>query len=327
MTDRLRIVLVGDTREPLDEAMKKTAAKVSALLAARHDVLEFNPLQARKAAQWSAVRRFRPDAILYVPGPSLFSFPIARALRRLGGARALLMVATHPKRMGPRWVRRWLRPDRVLVHSARTRRLFESAGLETRPLPLGVDTSRFRPADAATRRHLRRKYGLPEADTIALHVGNFRPGRNLMALAGCVRPGWQALAVGSTTIAADASELRGLRAAGVLAWDHYIPAVHEVYQLADVYVFPVVHAHNAIDFPLSVFEARAAGLPVASTRFGALPEFLSNDPGVVWVDDPSGIGEAAKTAAALQEPPNASFTWDRTVREIEGHLRELLERA
>ena len=50
----------------------------------------------------------------------------------------------------------------------------------------------------------------------------------------------------------------------------YMQDNHEIYQLADYYVFPTKDKFASIEFPLSVFEALSCGIPVFYRNFGAL---------------------------------------------------------
>lgn len=45
-----------------------------------------------------------------------------------------------------------------------------------------------------------------------------------------------------------------------------------MYQLSDLYIFPVIFEGGCIGIPLSILEARACGIPVMSTEFGGLKE-------------------------------------------------------
>jgi glycosyltransferase involved in cell wall biosynthesis len=66
--------------------------------------------------------------------------------------------------------------DLVLSVSPFLTARYREAGLPSnrlRPAPNGVDTDRFRPADAAERAKLRQSFGWPEADPVVLFVGFF----------------------------------------------------------------------------------------------------------------------------------------------------------
>ena len=67
---------------------------------------------------------------------------------------------------------------------------------------------------------------------------------------------------------------RDLEAAGVRVLRENLPAIHELYQLADVYLFPVQRADAAMEIPLSVLEAMAVNLPIITTPFGRLTELF-----------------------------------------------------
>jgi glycosyltransferase involved in cell wall biosynthesis len=69
----------------------------------------------------------------------------------------------------------------------------------------------------------------------------------------------------------------------------YIEAIHEIYQLADLYVFPVEERLGSIEVPLSVLEAMASNLPVISTKFCGLPRMFKEGDGLFFVDNRNEI--------------------------------------
>lgn len=80
--------------------------------------------------------------------------------------------------------------------------------------------------------------------------------------------------VGSTSTSQDKQLKDDLENAGIKIIAGYIEHIEELYQLSDVYVFPVKNDHSAIEFPLSVLEAMACNLPVVTTTYGSLPDFF-----------------------------------------------------
>ena len=327
----LRICLVGHDEGAIDEGMKKVAASLRRELSRRHEVLVFNPTRAGAPAQWSALRRFRPHLVHYIPGPSAMSFALARALRAAAGGCPLVMSAIHPKDVGPAWLHRALRPDLFLVQSPRVERLFEATRAPIRYLPLGVDLERFRPVEAARKAALRKELELPEGKPVALHVGNLREGRNVRILAGLAERGFEVVVVGSTSVEQDEDVSTFLQERGVRVWRRYFPRVEEVYQAADLYVFPVRRSENAIEFPLSVLEAMGAGLPVVTTPFGGLPRFLEASEGLAWLDRDEDLAPLAEEMLRRDARGNRAvaerFTWDAVARSLESHYRSLLEGA
>ena len=63
----------------------------------------------------------------------------------------------------------------------------------------------------------------------------------------------------------------------------YIPCIEEIYQMSDVYFFPVKTMGHCIDIPLSCLEAAACNKPVITTEYGEMSEF-SETPGFYFID-------------------------------------------
>lgn len=76
-----------------------------------------------------------------------------------------------------------------------------------------------------------------------------------------------------------------LIASGCLVWRRHFPNIEELYQLADLYAFPVTDILGSIELPMSVMEAMACNLPVILTKFGALPRILEEKEGLVFVNE------------------------------------------
>ncbi|HEX6492856.1 MAG TPA: glycosyltransferase, partial [Candidatus Dormibacteraeota bacterium] len=116
-----------------------------------------------------------------------------------------------------------------------------------------------------------------------------------------------------------------LEESGVIVLRGYREDIAELYRLVDCYAFPTESTDFAIATPLSVVEAMASDVPVATTRLGALPERFA-DPGVRFVD--SGQELAAAVLAQLElRPPTRHlaepYSWSaQAVR-----LLDLLETA
>ena len=82
--------------------------------------------------------------------------------------------------------------------------------------------------------------------------------------------------------------------------DTYLRNVQEVYQLADVYLFPVQEIENCIDIPLSVLEAASCNLPIVTTEYGELASFIGQE-GFLFTADLSSnsLNEALETICLL----------------------------
>ena len=102
--------------------------------------------------------------------------------------------------------------------------------------------------------------------------------------------------------------------------DTYLPHVEELYRLADVYLFPVVAAHNCIDVPLSALEAAACNLPVVATPYGELKELLGKD-GFYEIEsfEPEKLNATIRLALEERKQPRdhvLAYDWDLAVEYI-----------
>ena len=139
----------------------------------------------------------------------------------------------------------------------------------------GVDTEKFIPVSTEKSKELKIKYGFSPDKPVILHVGHLNEGRNIGELLN-ISEEYQILLVTSTlTKNEQNAELKKALQSkqNIKIIDYYIPDIQEIYQLADLYFFPVVEEGNCIDIPLSCLEAAACNLPVVTTSYGAMNEF------------------------------------------------------
>lgn len=198
----------------------------------------------------------------------------------------------------------------------------DSLGSQVEYLKTGVDTEKFRPVSKDRKRELRRKYGFSEDATIVLHIGHMQPGRNVSQLLS-LETDLQGVLVTSTYAAgAQNQELRQsmLGKENLTILDSYIPDIQEICQLADVYLFPVVKAHNCIDVPLSVLEAAACDLPVVATPYGELQELLGKDGFYELTSfEPEMLNAQLRKACAEQKKPRQhvlEYDWNLAIEKI-----------
>jgi len=152
------------------------------------------------------------------------------------------------------------------------------------------------PVSEQKKRALRGAYGLPEGRPIVLHVGHVRANRNLDCLLDAQRSGrYQVVVIGSPSQSEPGELRKRLEGGGCIVRTDFLPNVEEMYQAADAYVFtvkPVAPAEyprryqevGVIDFPLSILEAMANGLPVVTTRHDAVDYFLGDVSGLRYFD-------------------------------------------
>lgn len=155
----------------------------------------------------------------------------------------------------------------------------KEVGCEATYLKTGVDTGKFRPVSQKEKSALRRKYGIGDSEKIVLHVGHLKEGRNVGQLLK-IGEEYHVILVASTLTKNERDDrLRSAleKKTNIRIIDTYVERIQELYQLADVYFFPVQEQGNCIDAPLSALEAAACNLPVVATPYGELKELLGKD--------------------------------------------------
>jgi glycosyltransferase involved in cell wall biosynthesis len=274
-------------------------------------------------------RRERFDMVLYIPLSGLTAFGVARgALLRLVTGSPVIAIGLQERSVGRAhaFLSVFGKPDLVLSPAAAVRERLERIGIETDFIMPGYDGRLFKPASPALRAQLKAKYDFPRDRYIVLHVGHIKESRNLEVLlryrgwgpdvqpvvkAGEIDPSWA----------------HRLRMAGIIVIDEYLGEVHELYQAADCYLFPVSSSTGAVEIPLSVIEACACNLPVLTTRFGALPTTIREGSGFCFYDRVSEIQEKI-AALRLARPDTAAkvadFSWEQVFRtRLSPHMKML----
>jgi glycosyltransferase involved in cell wall biosynthesis len=261
--------------------------------------------------------RQHPGAIVYLYPVTLGALMRARLLRLFGhGAPvAMIALASHPLGRLSRAFGRLLGPDVALVASEAERLKLDWLAAVVDVLPIAVDLDRFRPPEPGEKQRLRRAWGLPVDGRIALHVGHLVRARNLHVLTTLAsRESITPVLVASHVRDSESADLLvELRRGGVIVLDGYQPRVEELYRAADCYVFPSRHWGGGIEMPLSVLEAMASDLPVASTWFGALPERFKDAAGVCFAEDDEELVQAV--ARLIKDRPHTrhlveQHSWD-----------------
>jgi len=336
--ERIAIVC-EDISRPIDEGFKKATVRLAAALKAlvsESAVFTQEPAGAAIDAHtlpgnkflWDRTfsRRLRdldPDVILYVPQAAATPMSIARgaSLRSQSAGKPVALLSlqrrTYPAFLKP--LLKALGPDLMLVLSTSGLEAVRGIGCKARRVPLGVDSEVFKPAEPGAKRNLRAKYGIPEG-RIVLHVGHISPGRNLKVLRGLADGATKVLVVSSTTTRRHPEVEAMLRTPQIILMDTYIEHIEEIYRLADGYLFPTFSATDAIDIPLSVLEAMATNLPVATTAFGGLPDLFASGEGLFICTTEDGLVEAAgkmldsKTIATRNSI--LGLSWDNAARSV-----------
>jgi glycosyltransferase involved in cell wall biosynthesis len=271
----------------------------------------------------------RPDLLIYAPRSGLTGTGLLKSVllkRKAGRPVAVIALQVAPTGRAHRAISLWSAPELVLSPVREMREALENLRINTDFIMPGYDPDLFTPVDGDTKKALRSRFGIPPESYVVLHVGHVKENRNLQAFlryrdwgrdvrpvikAGEVEPVWR----------------DHMRQAGVIVIDEYTDYIHQIYQAADLYLFPVSERTEALEFPMSVIEACACGLPVLTTRFGALPELLEDGGGLEWF---SRVAEIPSKISSLREAPGntrskvADLSWERMFdRYLSDHLRSL----
>lgn len=285
---------------PYDEGIKKTVYNLFLDLDKNYElqvicrygfekdnihVIDVNSLFFSKEVK-SLIRNFNPDSLIYLPFQSstfasylrlnIFSFFANRS--------KVIFIALQPK-LQKRWQQfmiRFIKPKFALTPSPVLKQFWDKIGIQNTLIPLLTDLKIFTPIDGIDlKQNLRKKYKLPNDSLIISHMGHLNEGRNLKPLIPLQENGIQIVIVGSSSTPEDAKGKITLKEellnSGIIIFNKFIENIEEIYQLSDIYIFPVVAKNSSIGMPLSILEARACGIPVITTDYGSVKTFLKDD--------------------------------------------------
>ena len=203
-------------------------------------------------------------------------------------------------------------------------------------LPLGVDTTVFKPDGERSRREIRERLGLPLDRPVFLYVGRFSPDKDTaLLLRGWMKIGermktpWTGVMVGDGQMT-EVVETFVRHNPNV----RRVPFVKKPEELADWYRAAdlLIHPGRWETFGLVLLEAQACGLPVVGFRGGAMEEQAAELDSWSTEKSSSGLAESViKKAARLQESDRSQaakfvaerFSWERTF----GRQMEVYERG
>ena len=283
----MKICLIGEYSANLEEGMRKTAFYLSKELSKHHQVL---PLDVKKIFFrdfWRRIKGFNPQIIHYIPGPSVKSLMIVKAIAFYYKDAKTVVSATHPSPFRfSKAIIPLLKPDLVLTQSNDSEKMFNDLGFKTKFLPGGVDIEKFAPVSKDIKEKLREKYGIDKEKFVILHVGSIKEGRGIEIFEKIQTEGNQVIIIGSRLTGIEKQVYRGIKEKGCKVWVRYCKDIEEIYTFSDCYLFPTppLNKLNSIEMPLSVLEAMSCNLPVITTKFGALPKVFKEGDGLFFVD-------------------------------------------
>ena len=324
----MKICLLGEEKGIMDEAMRITTLHLAQELSSCHEILVQDPRGALSRRFWKRLKRFDPQIIHYIHGPSIGSLLLLKILSLVCPGAREVMSATHPyfpflaAGLIP-----LLKPDIILTQSRETEKRLQKLGCRTEFLPSGVDLERFTPATTETKIALREKYGIARDKFVILHVGAISKGRNIRLLSKLKKEGDQVLLIGSPSAGIDGELSRELQESGCLVWTDYIPEVEEIYALSDCYIFPVENKESSIEMPLSVLEAMACNLPVICTRFGALARVFQEGEGLIFTntDFPDKVEEVKGGLEVRTRERVLPYSWQNIALKLKEIYSNILD--
>lgn len=171
------------------------------------------------------------------------------------------------------------------------------AGNNASYIKTGVDTNKFHPVEQNTKLSLRKKYGIDENTKVVLHVGHLNEGRNIQQLLKLSEEYFVVLVTSTLTKNEQDMQLKEafLKRKNTLLIDTFVEHIEEIYQLSDLYLFPVIEAGHCIDVPLSVLEAASCGISVLTTDYGEAKAF-KNCEGFTFTHSFENINELVNEA-------------------------------
>ena len=267
----------------------------------------------------------KKEELLYIPSPAKM-LPLAVRLLVLSRAvkAGVSVVLTMPFAVKPLSKKLLLASGaKILALCEKTKQYYSQAlDIPVRRLCAGVDAQRFCPVSAQEKEALRQQYGLPAEKPIVLHVGHLKKGRNVAQLLNLPEKFHGVLVVSPHTAGEQDGKLKAqlLEKKNITLIEDYIPQIQQIYQLSDVYLFPVVQEEACIDSPLSALEAAACGIPVVTTDFGEMKSLLDKE-GFYQISsfDPeqlTGLLEQAIGEKKDPRPAVLAYDWQNAVNTL-----------
>jgi glycosyltransferase involved in cell wall biosynthesis len=237
--------------------------------------------------------------------------------------------------------------DAFVAMSEAIRREFVAAGVSPERiahLPHGVDTRRFRPAEAGERSRLRWLLGRGESEVVFCYTGRLLRGKGLETLLSAFgevareSPEAHLVIVGSgegQALSVEGALRDEVRRSGLQARVTFAGRrddVEECLRAADVFVFPSLNEALGI----SLVEAAACGLPAVASRTGGIVDVVRDGNTGLLVDpgDAPGLAAAMRRllgdasqrqalGAAARERAVARFDFDASVAQYRALFAEV----
>jgi glycosyltransferase involved in cell wall biosynthesis len=269
--------------------------------------------------------RKNKQSVLYIPFASNTK---ASALRTLflslytGRKVDVLFVLRFSMSVSTKYILK-LSGARIIALSEEAYKFYDSQIGKAVYLKTGINTKQFIPVNAEKKQELRKKYAVEDGKRVLLHVGHLKNGRNIDKLLNVSEKYHVFLVVSSVTESEKDEELRKKlnNRPYTTIIDSYLEHIEEVYQMADVYLFPVQQCENCIDVPLSVLEAASCNIPIVTTNYGELKAF-NKEKGFRFISqfDNNSLNSALDEMSSMKNINNREsvleYDWDNSVERL-----------
>lgn len=280
--------------------------------------LLFNPLF------YETLKDQQHTSILYIPEASATLFSIIRAkLINYFTGKDVFILALQPREYSliTKHLVSLFSPRCIIAQSLKSASILSNYGVHNAILPLGVDDRKYCSVSAEVKFRIRDKYKIDRTKIVLLHVGHIQHSRNLdwLILVKKANPDLEIVIVGSTYNDDDERLYSRLLRSHIRIIREHIPQMEELYHLSDYYVFPVLSNNGAIETPLSVVEAMACNLPIATTKFGSLPDTFKEDNDFIYVNSVQDILNAInrkRVSPCRNREKIHAFTWETIARKL-----------
>jgi len=328
----MKVCLIGDFSENLDEGLKNIAHHIADNLSKNIDVqlLKVNVKNIISLEILRGIKKYRPDIIHYIPGPTNKSIILLKFIKTyLKYDVKIVLSAPLPMFRDITLKLLNFKPDYVFASSKDLKERMDILDIPSHLLPNGVDMEKFTPvSDFNEKVKLREKYGIQKDRFTLLHVGHIMTNRNLEILTKLSKDA-KVVIVASKYIKIDYKLLKNLRNAGCRIFQGHFPNIEEFYQLSDCYLFPV-KKWDSILCPLSVMEAMSCNLPVVTTDFEGIKTFFEEGNGLIFAEKEEelieGIGSIKKGNISIATREKVErYSWQNISGEIIQVYKDLMD--
>lgn len=291
-----RILLIGDTGEILDEGARVITNKFYEGLRKKYQVKLIDTKDLKRLKTYGEISKYKPDIIHYLPGPKLRSIMITWFLSKINKTKAFISTPNPTLNKIELFFGHFFQPDLLFCQSLRQEKIFNQFGFRTQFLPNGIDIEKFYPVNEDIKESLRKKYAIPTDKFVVLHIGHLSKMRNIETLAQLTNnKKIYTIVIGAASwFKPENSILSRLKNSGVDVRLDYFSNIHEIYQLADCYIFPgsdeITYENSftknrgspAIEIPLTVLEAMSCNLKILTKKFGGLVDLFEQKEGFLY---------------------------------------------